>query len=76
MRHQATPAQMTLAWLLSRKHWIVPIIPGTTKVHRLEENIGAPTPTPEYLAQIEKSAVAITVQGTRYPEALEKLTGI
>jgi aryl-alcohol dehydrogenase-like predicted oxidoreductase len=76
-RHQATPAQVALAWLLSRKPWIVPI-PGTTKVGRLEENVAAAelALTAEDLAQIEAAAARIAVQGARYPEPLEKLTGL
>ncbi|MDB5818217.1 MAG: aldo/keto reductase [Rhizobacter sp.] len=76
-RHQATPAQVALAWLLSRKPWIVPI-PGTTKLHRLEENIGAAelVLTAADLADIEAAASKIKVQGARYPEHLEKLTGV
>lgn len=72
----ATPAQIALAWLLARKPWIVPI-PGTTKLHRLDENIGALTVelTAEDLATIERAAAEITVQGNRYPEKLEQLTG-
>jgi aryl-alcohol dehydrogenase-like predicted oxidoreductase len=72
----ATPAQIALAWLLAQKPWIVPI-PGTTKLHRLEENIAATRVelTPEDLCEIEEAAAQITVQGDRYPEALEKLTG-
>ena len=73
---KATPAQVALAWLLSRKPWIVPI-PGTTKLERLDENIGAVSVelTPDDLREIEAAASKITVQGTRYPEELEKLTG-
>jgi len=72
----ATPAQIALAWLLAQKPWIVPI-PGTTKLHRLEENIGAANIelTPEDLHEIDRAASQIEVQGERYPEALEKLTG-
>jgi aryl-alcohol dehydrogenase-like predicted oxidoreductase len=72
----ATPAQIALAWLLSRKPWIVPI-PGTTKLHRLEENIGAATVTltASDLATIERALAAIPVQGARYPEELQKLVG-
>jgi aryl-alcohol dehydrogenase-like predicted oxidoreductase len=72
----AAPAQIALAWLLARKPWIVPI-PGTTKLHRLEENIGAVTLelTAEDLSQIESAASKIEVQGARYPEAIEKMTG-
>ena len=75
-RKQASPAQIALAWLLARKPWIVPI-PGTTKLHRLEENIGAATIelTPDDLRDIDDAAARIPVQGERYPEALEKLTG-
>ncbi len=76
-RHGATPAQVALAWLLSRKPWIVPI-PGTTKLHRLEENIAAAdlVLTADDLAHIEDAASRIDVQGARYPEQLEKLTGL
>ena len=72
----ATPAQIALAWLLAQKPWIVPI-PGTTKLHRLDENIGAVTVelTPDDLREIESAASKITVQGARYPEKLEKMTG-
>lgn len=75
-RKQATPAQIALAWLLARKPWIVPI-PGTTKLHRLNENIGAVTVEllPEDLREIENEASKITLQGARYPDSLEKLTG-
>jgi aryl-alcohol dehydrogenase-like predicted oxidoreductase len=71
---KATPAQIALAWLLAQKPWIVPI-PGTTKLHRLEENIGAAAIelTPDDLAQIDKVSSKITVQGARYPEELQKL---
>src|SRR5580704_3253698 len=73
---KATPAQIALAWLLAQKPWIVPI-PGTTKLHRLEENIGAVNVelTPDDLREIEEAAANITVQGARYPEKLEKMTG-
>ena len=73
----ATPAQIALAWLLAQKPWIVPI-PGTTKLHRLEENIGAAAVelTPDDLSDIENAASKITVQGNRYSENLEKLTGL
>jgi aryl-alcohol dehydrogenase-like predicted oxidoreductase len=76
-RKKATPAQMALAWLLAQKPWIVPI-PGTTKLHRLEENIGAVNVelTPEDLREIDHAASKISVQGARYPEALEKRTGL
>ncbi|MGA2084536.1 MAG: aldo/keto reductase [Terracidiphilus sp.] len=73
---KATPAQIALAWLLAQKPWIVPI-PGTTKLHRLEENIGAAALelTAEDLNQIASALSKIEVQGARYPEALEKTTG-
>jgi len=75
-RKKATPAQIALAWLLARKAWIVPI-PGTTKLSRLEENIGAVAIelTSEDLREIDSAASTITVQGARYPEDLAKLTG-
>ena len=71
-----TPAQIALAWLLAQKPWIVPI-PGTTKLHRLEENLGAAGVelTPEDLRELETAASKIEVQGARYPEALQKLVG-
>src|SRR3989449_848336 len=74
---QATPAQIALAWLLTRKRWIVPI-PGTTKLARLEENIGAAAIrlTADDLREIESAASHITIQGARYPEHLEKRTGL
>jgi aryl-alcohol dehydrogenase-like predicted oxidoreductase len=74
---KATPAQIALAWLLAQKPWIVPI-PGTTKPHRLEENIKAAEIelTPEDLREIDNAASKITIQGARYPEKLEKLTGL
>src|SRR6202022_4531572 len=74
---KATPAQIALAWLLAQKPWIVPI-PGTTKLHRLEENIGAASVelTPGDLRDIDSAASRITVQGARYPEKLEKMTGL
>ncbi|RPI08770.1 MAG: aldo/keto reductase [Acidobacteriales bacterium] len=73
---QATPAQIALAWLLAQKPWIVPI-PGTTKLHRLDENIGALSVelTPGDLRDIGNAASKITVQGARYPEKLEQMTG-
>src|SRR6266576_1830190 len=76
-RKKATPAQIALAWLLAQKPWIVPI-PGTTKLHRLEENIGAVSIqlTPEDLRDIDAAASTITVEGARYPERLEKMTGL
>jgi aryl-alcohol dehydrogenase-like predicted oxidoreductase len=75
-RKKATPAQIALAWLLAQKPWIVPI-PGTTKLHRLEENIGAISVelTPDDLHDIDIAASEITVQGARYPEKLEQMTG-
>ncbi len=75
-RKKATPAQIALAWLLARKPWIVPI-PGTTKRHRLEENLGAAAVelTPEDLREIDDAASRVTVQGARYPEHLQKLVG-
>ena len=75
-RKNATPAQIALAWLLAKKPWIVPI-PGTTKLHRLDENIGAVALelTPEDIAEIESASSKITVLGDRYPETLEQLTG-
>jgi aryl-alcohol dehydrogenase-like predicted oxidoreductase len=73
---KATPAQIALAWLLAQKPWIVPI-PGTTKLHRLEENIGAAALelSADDLKQIESAAAEIKVEGARYPEAIEKMTG-
>ncbi|HVO12813.1 MAG TPA: aldo/keto reductase [Vicinamibacteria bacterium] len=75
-RKQATPAQIALAWLLARKPWIVPI-PGTTKAHRLEENVGAADVdlTADDLRDIESAASKITIQGARYPEHLERMSG-
>jgi aryl-alcohol dehydrogenase-like predicted oxidoreductase len=75
-RKKATPAQIALAWLLAQKPWIVPI-PGTTKLDRLEENIGAVSIelTPEDLGDIDIAASKITVLGARYPEKLEQMTG-
>src|ERR1700726_1678984 len=76
-RKNATPAQIALAWLLAQKPWIAPI-PGTTKLSRLEENIGAVEIelTPEDLRDIEAAASKITVEGARYPERLERMTGL
>ena len=73
---KATPAQIALAWLLAQKPWIVPI-PGTTKLHRLEENIGAVDVklSPEDLRELETAASKIAVQGARYPEELQKMVG-
>ncbi len=75
-RKKATPAQIALAWLLAQKLWIVPI-PGTTKLNRLEENIGAAAIelTSDDLREIESAASQIKVEGARYPEKLEQLTG-
>ena len=75
-KKKATPAQIALAWLLAQKPWIVPI-PGTTKVHRLEENIGAVKVqlSPEDLRELDMAALKIAVQGARYPEELQKLVG-
>ena len=75
-RKKATPAQIALAWLLAQKPWIVPI-PGTTKLNRLEENIGALALelTPDDLREIDGAASKITVHGARYPERLEQMTG-
>jgi len=76
-RKQATPAQIALAWLLAQKPWIVPI-PGTRKLERLEENMGAVAIalTPDDLTEIESAASQLTVQGARYPEHLERMTGL
>ena len=75
-RKKATPAQIALAWLLAQKPWIAPI-PGTTKLERLEENIGAVAIelTSDDLREIDSAASKITVQGARYPERLEQMTG-
>jgi aryl-alcohol dehydrogenase-like predicted oxidoreductase len=76
-RKKATPARIALAWLLAQKPWIVPI-PGTTKLARVEENIGAADIdlSPEDVHEIESAASKIAVQGARYPEELEKMTGL
>ena len=76
-RKNATPAQIALAWLLAQKPWIVPI-PGTTKLNRLDENIGAVALelTPADLRDIASAASKITIEGDRYPERLEKMTGL
>ena len=76
-RKKATPAQIALAWLLAQKPWIVPI-PGTKKLERLEENIGAVAVelTSDDLREIDSAASKVTIQGDRYPEALEKRTGL
>jgi aryl-alcohol dehydrogenase-like predicted oxidoreductase len=75
-RKKATPAQIALAWLLAQKPWIVPI-PGTTRLHRLDENLGATAVKlmPDDLRDIEGAASKIKVEGARYPERLEQLTG-
>ena len=75
-RKKATPAQIALAWLLAQKPWIVPI-PGTTKLQRLEENIGAVNLelSPDDLRELDIAASKIAVQGARYPEELQKLVG-
>jgi aryl-alcohol dehydrogenase-like predicted oxidoreductase len=76
-RKQASSAQIALAWLLAQKLWIVPI-PGTTKLHRLQENIGAVNLelTPDDLREIDSLASRIPVQGERYPEQLQRMTGL
>jgi aryl-alcohol dehydrogenase-like predicted oxidoreductase len=75
-RKKATPAQIALAWLLAQKPWIVPI-PGTTKLHRLEENLGALNVelSPDDLRQLEAIAAKIPVQGARYPEEMQRMVG-
>jgi aryl-alcohol dehydrogenase-like predicted oxidoreductase len=75
-RKKVTRAQIALAWLLAQKPWIVPI-PGTTKLHRLEENLGgaAVQLTPDDLSEIQSALSEIEVQGARYPEHLQKLVG-
>ena len=74
-KRNATPAQIALAWLLAQNPWIVSI-PGTTKLQRLEENIGAVAIelTPDDLRELDVATAKITVQGTRYPEELERMT--
>jgi aryl-alcohol dehydrogenase-like predicted oxidoreductase len=76
-RKKATPAQIALAWLLAQKPWIVPI-PGTTKLQRLKENVGATSLelTAQDLREIDDAASSVEVQGARYPEHLERMTGI
>lgn len=76
-RKSATPAQIALAWVLAQKPWMVPI-PGTTKLHRLEENLAAESLdlSAADLKGIEDAASRITIQGARYPEAVEKMTGL
>jgi aryl-alcohol dehydrogenase-like predicted oxidoreductase len=73
---KTTPAQLALAWLLAKKPWIVPI-PGTTKLHRLEENLGAANVdlTPQVLRAIESASSSIKVEGVRYPQWVEQTTG-
>ncbi|MEO8895979.1 MAG: aldo/keto reductase, partial [Rhizomicrobium sp.] len=75
-KKHATPAQIALGWILAQKPWIVPI-PGTTKLHRLEENLGgAPvTLTKDDLAALDKAVSAIAFTGARYPEALQQMVG-
>jgi aryl-alcohol dehydrogenase-like predicted oxidoreductase len=75
-RHQATPAQVALAWLLAQKPWIVPI-PGTTKLHRLEENIGAVNVqlSADELRELDEAGSNIQIEGDRYPAELEAMTG-
>jgi aryl-alcohol dehydrogenase-like predicted oxidoreductase len=75
-RKKATPAQIALAWLLAQKPWIVPI-PGTTKINRLEENLGAANVplTPEDLRDIDSAASQIQIHGARYPESMEQMAG-
>jgi len=76
-KRKATPAQIALAWLLAQKRWIVPI-PGTTKLHRLEENIGAAAVdlSPDDVRELESAASKVDIQGERYPEELERRTGL
>jgi aryl-alcohol dehydrogenase-like predicted oxidoreductase len=76
-RKNATPAQIALAWLLAQKPWIVPI-PDTRRLERLDENIGAVAVglTSDDLREIESAASKITVQGARYPEEVERMTGL
>ena len=76
-RKNATPSQIALAWLLAQRPWIVPI-PGTTKLNRLEENIGAASVelTADDLRDIDAAASKIKVEGARYPEKLERMTGL
>ena len=75
-RKKTTPAQIALAWILAQKPWMVPI-PGTTKLHRLEENLGAADIrlTPDDLREVESAASEITVQGARYPQHMEQMSG-
>ena len=73
---KTTPAQIAIAWLLAQKPWIVPI-PGTTKLHRLEENLGAVdvTLSPEECQELRNAASKIPMQGARYPEHLQRMVG-
>jgi aryl-alcohol dehydrogenase-like predicted oxidoreductase len=75
-RRKATKAQIALAWLLAQKRWVVPI-PGTTKLHRLEENLGAANIelTPDELREIDVALSQIAVQGARYPEHMQRMVG-
>ncbi len=75
-RKKITPAQIAIAWLLAQKPWIVPI-PGTTKLHRLDENLGAAAVALSLaeLRDIDAAVSKVTVQGARYPEALQRMTG-
>jgi len=76
-RKKATPAQIALAWVLAQKPWMVPI-PGTTKLDRLDENLGALSVelTPDDLGEIEEASSKIKVEGARYPEQIERMTGL
>ena len=76
-RHDATPAQVALAWLLAQQPWIVPS-PGTTKLSRLDENLGAAAVTlsPDDVRELSRAAAEIPIHGTRYPERLERMTGL
>lgn len=76
-RKEATPAQIVLAWLLAQKTWIVPI-PGTRKIERLEENVGGASLelSAQELRDIDEAATKITLLGDRYPEAIERMTGL
>ena len=76
-RKKATPAQIALAWVLAQKPWLAPI-PGTTKLHRLDENLGALSVelTPDDLRDIEGASSKIKVKGARYPEHIERMTGL
>ena len=76
-RKGATPAQIALAWVLAQKPWMVPI-PGTTKLHRLEENLAAASLelSADDLREIDEASSRITILGARYPEAVEKMTGL